>query len=336
MEDRIKWIDNAKGLAILMVIIGHTCGDIVDIIDLRFVYGVHLVVFFLISGYTFNISKYSKNYLIKKLKKLMMPYAVTCLAVCIMDLINNYIDNKDSNVVTRSIVIDIIRSAWASGSDTRIFFWDIGTKIGAIWFLPALFIALLVFATIVSWKENDYIIAIVCFFLGGVAHYSAEVFWLPLSIQAALYSLPYICIGYIVRKHNALCGVQRIHYIGACFVLIWGIKHGYCFVNFAKATSAYFPISMVIGLSGALIVFGVSNIIRLGVISRIGRLSLYVLCFHLFCLNTLGKYISKFVWRFSSDIHVNTIMFMIFHIVFATVGAMVYNFSKVCLSRNLR
>lgn len=50
-KSREKWIDNAKGLAILLVIIGHVSGGLSGI-SFQFVYGIHLVMFFLISGYT--------------------------------------------------------------------------------------------------------------------------------------------------------------------------------------------------------------------------------------------------------------------------------------------
>ena len=47
---RETWIDNAKGIAILLVIIGHVSGGLKGLWDFNFVYGIHLVVFFLLSG----------------------------------------------------------------------------------------------------------------------------------------------------------------------------------------------------------------------------------------------------------------------------------------------
>lgn len=48
---RIKWIDRAKGIAILLVILGHVSGSLEGSLNFKWVYGIHLVMFFLISGY---------------------------------------------------------------------------------------------------------------------------------------------------------------------------------------------------------------------------------------------------------------------------------------------
>lgn len=48
------WIDSAKGFAILLVIVGHVNGGVYGLINLRFVYAIHLTTFFILSGYTLN------------------------------------------------------------------------------------------------------------------------------------------------------------------------------------------------------------------------------------------------------------------------------------------
>ena len=46
MQQREKWIDIAKGISILLVIIGHASSDLTGIVNFRFVYGIHLTTFF--------------------------------------------------------------------------------------------------------------------------------------------------------------------------------------------------------------------------------------------------------------------------------------------------
>lgn len=48
---REKWIDNAKGIAILLVILGHVSGRLTGWLNFHWVYGVHLVVFFVLAGF---------------------------------------------------------------------------------------------------------------------------------------------------------------------------------------------------------------------------------------------------------------------------------------------
>ena len=47
-NEREKWIDNAKGISILLVIIGHVSGDLSGIWNFDFVYGIHLTMFFIL------------------------------------------------------------------------------------------------------------------------------------------------------------------------------------------------------------------------------------------------------------------------------------------------
>ena len=45
---RETWIDNAKGIAILLIIIGHTGLGLTGFVNMLWVFGVHLVMFFLL------------------------------------------------------------------------------------------------------------------------------------------------------------------------------------------------------------------------------------------------------------------------------------------------
>lgn len=72
MNNRIKWIDNAKGCAIILVLLGHflSCTKLTAII-----YAFHMPLFFFLSGLVFRIDKYTsfKGFLIRKIKTLMIP-----------------------------------------------------------------------------------------------------------------------------------------------------------------------------------------------------------------------------------------------------------------------
>lgn len=68
---REKWIDNAKGIAMLLVIIGHVSEGLTGILNFGWVYGVHLVMFFLLSGYTLKKRPLTREYVNRKFKRLM-------------------------------------------------------------------------------------------------------------------------------------------------------------------------------------------------------------------------------------------------------------------------
>ena len=76
----------------------------------------------------------------------MNPYFYTCLAVMCMDIINHFFLYKEKSIaqITAVITKDLTRSFFASGSNTYFGNIDLGTRIGAIWFLPALFFAIII------------------------------------------------------------------------------------------------------------------------------------------------------------------------------------------------
>ena len=146
-DQHIKWIDVAKGIAMICVVIGHiNGGKFSEEVNLGFVYSFHLTAFFVLSGYVLKIVPITRNYFNKKFARLMKPYLYTCIAVTIMDIFNACFLQKDASTIniTAWLGKDILRSIIASGDKTNIIGVEAGNRIGAIWFLPAMFFALII------------------------------------------------------------------------------------------------------------------------------------------------------------------------------------------------
>ena len=76
---RLKWLDIAKGIAIILMVIGHT--SIPDIFS-RFIFAFHMPLFFIASGWTTNWGKYSFMVFAKsKFKSIMVPFIIYSLIV---------------------------------------------------------------------------------------------------------------------------------------------------------------------------------------------------------------------------------------------------------------
>ena len=86
-QNRIYWIDYAKGIGIFLVVIGHVCrgltlSAIIDpsvakLID-QWIYAFHMPIFFFLSGLLIqpSVSKTLKDFVINKLNTLAYPYFV--------------------------------------------------------------------------------------------------------------------------------------------------------------------------------------------------------------------------------------------------------------------
>lgn len=100
-RERVDWIDSAKGIAILLVVVGHVGGgytgnysvpEYQELIDyvVWLIYTFHMPLFFCLSGYVYRLSNAKvsnhteyKGLVIKKAKKLMIPYYI-CSTVQIL------------------------------------------------------------------------------------------------------------------------------------------------------------------------------------------------------------------------------------------------------------
>lgn len=79
-NQRINWIDIARGIGIILVVFGHTWREN---LPKDWLYSFHMPLFFFISGWLVNIKKTNlinwKNFLIKKFLSLIVPYVLFIL-----------------------------------------------------------------------------------------------------------------------------------------------------------------------------------------------------------------------------------------------------------------
>lgn len=124
MAKRIEYLDYAKGIGIILVVLGHILskGNIKI-----YIYSFHMPLFFIISGYLFNYINIInfKEVINKKIKALLIPY----LTFSLINIFGEYILSGLSFTVLKKNFLETIKFS----------------GIGALWFLPALFIAEFIF-----------------------------------------------------------------------------------------------------------------------------------------------------------------------------------------------
>lgn len=85
-QRRIAWIDQARGMAILLVVLGHCCGDLENPVN-RFVLAFHMPAFFFLSGLCAKTAlgegKGLKNFFLRKVQTLVVPQLVLGVLNCV-------------------------------------------------------------------------------------------------------------------------------------------------------------------------------------------------------------------------------------------------------------
>lgn len=146
----IKEINYIKGLAILLVFIGHSATPsflerpyIYELI-VQLIYSFHMSVFFIVSGFLsykvidMNLKENYYNFVKSKFFRLIIPFLTISFLTNSMILILQYIFNEPLNI---SSIIDMIKT---------IFLYPENGVMGALWFLYTLFIISIISPIIVK------------------------------------------------------------------------------------------------------------------------------------------------------------------------------------------
>ncbi len=292
---REKWIDTAKGILMLPIIAYHFSGGQIGTVSIRFFSGFTLTMYFLLSGYTMKRKPVTAEYLAARFRRLMVPYFITCAAVLATDIFNLFVTGGASiPAVTASAGKDLVRSFFASGTIMRFGTVELGIRIGAIWFLPAMFFAVVFFQLLLQKTEDDRILGFSSAVIALAGYITGRFLWLPFSLQAGMFAVFFLWIGYEVRKHELLSGLRWFHYAAALLCLLTGIYFGYSDIGFSTANIKDLLISLPVGLSGCLLVYLIAKADTKGVVfSYIGRESLTVLCVHLYSMEALSLYFNR-------------------------------------------
>lgn len=190
---REVWIDVARGIGIIAVVIGHSGRHLVH--DLLFWF--HMPLFFIISGYIdkgINSWLEFKPWIIKRTKQLLIPYIsfVTLIAFW-KSLIEFYKGNG---------------LEWLSGNIINLILGGnyINDWFSIIWFITCLYATQIIFAIIQITIKTKYVKLLligICFI---IAHVEANIVnyynvYIPWNIDVALFSIAFYAFGYYLKPY---------------------------------------------------------------------------------------------------------------------------------------
>jgi len=215
---RMPYVDAAKAVGILLVIVGH-CGNLEAVPYLgKAIYTFHMPLFFVISG--MFVKRLAFGDAVKKhAKAYLWPYAVTCVLVSVWPIFTRTILHDDSLLV---VVKDrVVRSLWGSGWDGGEALFATIPMIGAIWFLLALFFSCTIYACLKQHcRPLQRLMAVLLLYSFGVI--SAQHVRLPFSLQAGLCALIFVWFGDELRQRRLLTQLQGVNKaLLLAFLCIW-------------------------------------------------------------------------------------------------------------------
>lgn len=266
---RDKVLDITKGIAIILVVIGHNYMISVPIRHL--IYSFHMPLFFLISGYLYK-PKSVKASLIRDVRYLLVPYFITCaLAVAFYCL--TYLKSG----VSAQLRYYFLATFCGSGIPHECKIWANLPIIGAIWFLPALFICKNVYNALPV--RRRLLLSAILFIASTLL--GRYVIFLPFSALCGLSAIIFYAIGDYFKK------VQKVSWLCLLIgIVCWGASLKFSNVLLVSPKLDLYFIDVIGATTISFLIYKTSKRIdKIPVLSDslalIGKCSLYVLCIHM-------------------------------------------------------
>ncbi len=275
INKRIEWIDIAKGIGIILVVIGHVSQN--EFLN-YFIYSFHMPLFFILSGYLY---KEKEHFVKKKAKSILIPYFIfSFLTFSYWYMIERKLRGQTTNPMDLFINIFV-----AKGGNQNYLFNAV------MWFLPCLFITEILFYFLQIKIKGKYklqvilFVIILCSMLGFI-YPKITLLRLPYCIDTMLTAIVFYDIGYLFKnkmekflkkiKSKKVTIIFMILILFLVAIFSW-IEQG---ANLNELKYNYFSLFYMVSVIGSLFIYMLSNQIHNKMISYLGKNSLIIMCIH--------------------------------------------------------
>lgn len=300
-KERINYIDIARALAIICIVLGHTinhsehCGLI-----FKFIYSFHVVLFFIISGYLFNIDKKTKfsSFFKNKFIRIIIPYLLWAILFLVpYMLLGSKVGNEIGTKSSFNLNVQLINVLYGNGNSSAL------KQNSALWFLPALFTMEIIYYFVIHLINNKPKLKIPMLIILIIIGYATSFLpiYLPWGINTTLNIGVFFYIGYLLKEYKLL---EDGSYLQKNYIVlmlgILGIVA--CFMN-KKTVSCIdykygvYVLALISGTCLSIFILYISyKIHKNKILEYIGRNTMGILIFHkliILIFQTKLGYISK-------------------------------------------
>lgn len=265
-KERLTYLDVAKGIGILLVVIGHVYAFNRQIVDRFFVvwlYSFHMPLFFIISGMliAYKDEKDIWKFVKKRIMGILIPYVFFSIF----------------SIIVFAIVNDFSREVFVQNVKATIC----GVGIDTLWFLPALFFGEVIFFVLRNLLKNKYVICIISAIIYTLGNFMMKDYGLIcLFLGRICIAVGFIMIGNytmnLIRKRNMpWYGLIVIAILSVVLSKING------FVDLNNLIFNNHILYLINSLIGTYLILEISKLIDIDEITYWGRNTLIVMATHL-------------------------------------------------------
>lgn len=289
---RVEWVDTAKGICILLVVLHHCAQLLQASYPLQRVFlTFRMPLYFILSGLFFKNYSF-KTFILKKTNKLLIPYVFFYVVTGVLIPVAVYKLFGFSLALYDSYGLEAILSVFSE----RVICNP------SIWFLFCLFEVNVYFYLLYfisgHFKNSSIVLGFFSLILGLVGLFLAyKRIGLPYFVDSSLTALPFFYFGYYLRNHTSILTsgntkssiCYSIAFIVGSFLMIGSFNYGLLsmFENLAgglKGCAQVYPY----GIMGTMSVLFLSKLLgKVPLLSYIGRYSIIVLCTHIYVIDLM-------------------------------------------------
>ena len=271
MRQRIKWIDVAKGILIILVVLGHT--HLNTFADMA-INSFHMAAFFALSGFTlhFEEEKSFKALVERKCKTIIAPYLAFSAILLIYQYAKAFIVSERSFDLISGLISVVVPVSGRSS-----------TTVYGLWFLPCLFLSELLAFWIIKPKKTS--VRLLLFIVLTTICVSVHII---LKIPSIVSILP-IAVAFILAGYIMMDKIELLRRISLCItaILLFAVSAGVNYlivrhtVDLSSMTLGNIPLYLLSCIGGSFAVCSVACFIEKSKLLQIlGKDSLYYYGLH--------------------------------------------------------
>lgn len=292
---RIEWIDTAKGIGLICVILGHLNVPYLS----TWIYTFHMPLFFFLSGAVFSGGKYNfKEYLKRKIKSLVLPYFTLGGGIFLFFCIVYAVQGQPVSAYGQMLKDFLVQE----------HYWT-------VWFLACLFLVEVIYYGLHALCGKYPIVAtalslLLCVF--GLLRYRLGWGSLPWNLDVALVAQFFFHCGYLLKgQYHRLAGVQQMNLLKKG-VIAFGLLALNAIPGFLCIRVSGESLDMSIGMygnelltlvsafAGVFLIIFLSNILHHKYLTWLGQNTMVIFAWHSRIVIVLCGYIYEYLGVFQS------------------------------------
>ena len=234
-KQREEWIDYLRGIGIVLMVTGHAS---IWRPLIKWIFGFHMPLFFVLSGFLFNRQKWADRgfgkFAAARFRNYIIPYFLWCAICFVINLPMFYINYRHGNILLTAVQ----NLGWIVTS-IRVDGVFLPQNCTALWFLTCIFLSQLVFYLLVNCKPmRQCLLVFIIIAINYVMNcFKAPV--LPWHLDVALIGSVFMLIGYYIKEKQLLDKIRTIMIpvlmiITASVIIMWNEKIDMYFRQYGK------------------------------------------------------------------------------------------------------